>query len=79
MSAPTAGGPPAKKQCFTVIGLLDECGRLTVAGVVAGVVTTVDSDSGPGDAQRWAQCVMAADPDDAETQAHALLDGDDDL
>ncbi|MEU2086741.1 hypothetical protein ABZ569_33330 [Streptomyces albus] len=75
---------PARDQAddlpqWTVIGLLDMDGNLTVAGVAAGEIAMHDSDWGEDNAQRWAQSFAAPTPDDAEALAVAYCaDQDDD-
>jgi hypothetical protein len=61
---------------YTVIGLRDAEGRLTVAGVVPGEVELVDADPGANDAQRWADSFEADDPDHAERLAHEACEED---
>lgn len=53
-------------QHYTVIGLVDDEGRLTVAGVIEGKHNTVDSQLDSTGGQRWASSFYAADPDEAE-------------
>lgn len=55
---------------FTVIGLVDNTsGELTVAGVVRGDVSMVDTFAGTHEAQRYATSVTADNPADAEQVA----------
>lgn len=53
---------------YTVVGVLSDQGRLTVAGVIAGRHPMADMDSGDGG--RWAGSFEATDAGDAERQAH---------
>jgi len=56
---------------YTVIGIRDLDGSLTVAGVIAGDVFLADSEPGPEHASRWADYFPDADdPDTAEHLAH---------
>jgi hypothetical protein len=54
---------------YTVFGLTDLSGELTVAGVVEGCVPAVDADWGQDGACRYATSVIAEDPDEAEALA----------
>lgn len=56
---------------FTVVGVRDEQGTLTVAGVFAGDVRPVDDEPGPDGAQRWCDSFDAVSVEEAETLAEA--------
>lgn len=56
---------------WTVIGLLDMDGNLTVAGVAADDIQMHDSEYGEDNAQRWAQSFTAPSAHDAEVLAVA--------
>ena len=54
---------------YTVFGLLDESGQLTVAAVIEGAIDPVDTDTNE-DSQRWACSFSADSPEHAEKIAH---------
>jgi hypothetical protein len=54
---------------FTVIGLRDEDGDLTVAGVIRGEHNCVDTRWGAAGASRWASSFEAESAEDAERLA----------
>ncbi|WP_133057144.1 hypothetical protein [Frankia sp. KB5] len=67
----TAGRRRSRGRGYTVIGIRDLDGSLTVAGVIAGDVFLADSEPGPEHASRWADYFPDADnPDTAERLAH---------
>lgn len=57
---------------YVVIGVRDEDGALTVAGVVPAGTPVLDTESGPDSASRWAQTVLADGPDAAATAAERM-------
>jgi len=61
---------------YTVVGLRDSLGELTVAGVFPGSHDAADSDPG-GEFQRWASSYQVDDPSDAEALARQECGGDD--
>jgi hypothetical protein len=54
---------------YAVYGLVDDEGRLFVAGVVSGEHPALDSERMSGDLCRYATAVNASDPDEAATLA----------
>jgi hypothetical protein len=54
---------------YVVIGVRDENGTLTVAGVVPYGTPLLDTDPGPESASRWADDVEADTPDAAAREA----------
>ena len=54
---------------YTVIGLVDDAGELMVAGVIEGDQCLVDSGYESQGLSRYATCVIAADPTQAEVLA----------
>ncbi|MBQ1048470.1 hypothetical protein KBX50_08325 [Micromonospora sp. C51] len=66
------------ERTHTVVGLTDECRRLTVAGVFEGEHHAADKSPGDNGSDRVALVVIAATPEEAEKKAHNLAAHSDD-
>ncbi|WP_030888382.1 MULTISPECIES: hypothetical protein [Streptomyces] len=77
---PSGSGTPegSHPRQWTVIGLRDRNGRLTVAGVAPGDVPMADSHPGTAEATRYADTFVAPSADEAEALAVAHCAGEDD-